>query len=374
MSELRRRLEDALHEANVQAFLRVIREGETSQGEDAYRTIVGGGSFESLHDHPRRRMFIERLNLHSTAAGAYQFLSSTWDECRKALNLSDFSPGSQDLAAVYLIRRRGALDDVLAGRLIDAINKCAQEWASLPGDAYGQGGISLERAIRVFAAWGGVIAQQAPRIGGTTAPDVSATYEGAESATITKEPPMAPLIPAIVGPLVGELAGAIPRIASLWKGKSEVAERNVALGSAILETVSKAVGAANAQEAVERVRADPAAAQVAREAIDREWGKLDELREASIGAAREFALRSPERIIVANMVFHEVLGLLMVLISAGGGLAALFWSDISSELKGAIVTLMLIGGWTGVREFFFGGSRGSDIKTALMAQRDPRSM
>jgi muramidase (phage lysozyme) len=57
----------------------------------------------------------------STAAGAFQFLSRTWDECAKALGLTDFSPASQDLAAVFLIDRRKALDDVLAGRFDEAV-------------------------------------------------------------------------------------------------------------------------------------------------------------------------------------------------------------------------------------------------------------
>jgi muramidase (phage lysozyme) len=74
----------------------------------------------------------------STAAGAYQFLARTWDEVAAALELPDFSPQSQDVAALWLIRRRGALADLREGRFDDFVAKCAKEWASLPGSPYGQ--------------------------------------------------------------------------------------------------------------------------------------------------------------------------------------------------------------------------------------------
>ncbi len=91
-------------------------------------------------DHPRKPI-TRRLGGHeltSTAAGAYQFLARTWDECAAACGLKDFSPASQDTAALFLIDRREALGDVLAGDWPAAIGKCNKEWASLPGSPYGQ--------------------------------------------------------------------------------------------------------------------------------------------------------------------------------------------------------------------------------------------
>lgn len=163
-AELRGLCATALTVPNVRAFLRVIRSGETGQTPDAYTTMVGGQQFSSLQDHPRTSVYIPRLKVNSTAAGAYQFLARTWDECAKALELPDFSLHSQDLAAVYLIRRRGALDDVRAGRLEEAISKCKMEWASLPGDAYGQGSISMQRAYYVFRDYGGTPATAEPAV------------------------------------------------------------------------------------------------------------------------------------------------------------------------------------------------------------------
>lgn len=123
---------DVLLNRNVQAFLRVIRERESSQTDAAYRTIVGGKTFSSFVDHPRIKGVCWTTQtgsrLCSTAAGAYQLTASTWDETRAAMGLPDFSPPNQDLAAVGRIAARGALADVLAGRVESAIRKLALEW------------------------------------------------------------------------------------------------------------------------------------------------------------------------------------------------------------------------------------------------------
>lgn len=145
---------------NLRAFLQVIRAGEGTAGADGYRTVFGGGKFAGYADHPRQAITrkLGGRSITSTAAGAYQFLSGTWDECARALGLPDFGPESQDAAAAYLIRRRGALGDVYAGRFDAAVRKCAKEWASLPGSPYGQPTRTIEQASATYAAAGGVFA------------------------------------------------------------------------------------------------------------------------------------------------------------------------------------------------------------------------
>lgn len=144
-----------LANSNVQAFLRVIRRGEGTAGEVGYKTIYGGSTFASFADHPRKK--ITKSGYTSTAAGAYQFLTSTWDETARIMGLRDFSPASQDLGAVGRIAARGAMDDVKAGRLEAAIKKCANEWASLPYSPYGQPVISMATASMVYTSNGGVL-------------------------------------------------------------------------------------------------------------------------------------------------------------------------------------------------------------------------
>ncbi len=128
--------DDIIGNERVRAFLALIRKTEGA----GYSTLFGGGTFAGFADHPRQRISrpLGGRVLTSTAAGAYQFLSRTWDECAAACGLKDFSPASQDTAALFLIDRREALGDVLAGDWPAAIARCNKEWASLPGSPYGQ--------------------------------------------------------------------------------------------------------------------------------------------------------------------------------------------------------------------------------------------
>lgn len=129
---------------NLQAFLRVIRYAEGTASDDGYQIEFTGTRFYNFGDHPRRVRCSGRLC--SSAAGAYQFLETTWDDVARSIGARDFSPEWQDQAAIELIRREGALADVEAGRIEQAIAKTANVWASFPthyGDYYGYYGQSV---------------------------------------------------------------------------------------------------------------------------------------------------------------------------------------------------------------------------------------
>lgn len=142
---------------NIRAFLAVLRRGEGTAGINGYRTLFGGGLFESFAVHPNQRITRKMggRNITSTAAGAFQFLFSTWEETRRLMGLVDFSPANQDRGAVGRIAARGALEDVKAGRFDAALSKVAKEWASMPGSPYGQPVISIQTARAVYASAGG---------------------------------------------------------------------------------------------------------------------------------------------------------------------------------------------------------------------------
>lgn len=142
-----------LNNRNVQAMLRVIRRGEGTADDLGYRRMFGGKLFDSYADHPR--IVVKASGYTSSAAGAYQFIISSWDETKRIMKLADFTPRSQDLAALGRIVARGALADVKEGRFDMAVKKIAREWASLPGSPYGQPTISLDTARQVFASAGG---------------------------------------------------------------------------------------------------------------------------------------------------------------------------------------------------------------------------
>jgi lysozyme len=139
--------------ANLKAFLTMIQYAEGTYGKNAYRTLYGGQLFGDYSWHPN--IAVTSSDITSTAAGAYQILYSTWTGVAGPLGLTDFTPLSQDRAAVELIRRRGALEDVLAGRFRTAIDKCRKEWASLPGAGYGQRERSMAYLSAIYQQAGG---------------------------------------------------------------------------------------------------------------------------------------------------------------------------------------------------------------------------
>jgi muramidase (phage lysozyme) len=140
---------------NLKAFLIMIQYSEGTYGKDAYRKLYGGGLTDNLSQHPNTK--VSKWGLTSTAAGAYQILNKTWTELQRKLGLQDFGPESQDRAAIELIKRRGALEDVMAGRFAQAITKCRKEWASLPGAGYNQTEKSPKALATFYKAAGGTL-------------------------------------------------------------------------------------------------------------------------------------------------------------------------------------------------------------------------
>ena len=120
-------------------LLRMIMhaEGTKNYGGDPYRTLFGGGQFKgSLDKHPD--ILVNKDGYETTAAGPYQMITTTWNEAKDALGLPDFSPLSQDRAAIYLINRKlqqydQSLPELQAGGMTPLImENLADTWASLP--------------------------------------------------------------------------------------------------------------------------------------------------------------------------------------------------------------------------------------------------
>ena len=101
---------------------------------------------------------LSRLNpkLKSTGAGRYQLLSRWWDT-RKQLGLKDFSPKSQDAVALQQIKERGALPMIDRGDIRQAIDRCSNIWASLPGAGYGRFEHKADSLIAKFKEAGGTV-------------------------------------------------------------------------------------------------------------------------------------------------------------------------------------------------------------------------
>ena len=342
-------LRSALAHPNMRAFLHVIRAGETGHGDDAYRALFGGEFIIDLARHPNR--VVTRGALSSTAAGAYQFLHRTWRECADALALPDFSPASQDLATVFLIRRHGALPDVLAGRVVAAITKCNREWASLPGSPYGQPTRTLSQALATYAQYGGQLA----------GPEV-AQQPAAPSPPLQTPPPPAPKeqsmpLPAILAAVLPTIIESIPKLGKLFGSGSEVAERNVAAAAMAVQVVQDAVGATNAQEASEIIKSDPVKLQAAQQAVAAHWLDLTEAGGDGIAGARKADqqardsgtswYRSPS----FAMALLLMLPLYVIVLSLIGLIGTATWSDdVRAGLAGSIVSAIL----GGVIGYYFG--------------------
>lgn len=153
-------------EANIGAFLDMLAVSEIGramlkESDDGYNVIVGSrpGSLITFSDyskHPNRR--IEwKPGEFSTAAGRYQILYRYWPHYRQLLKLPDFGPESQDAYAVQQIKEQRAYRDVIEGRILSAMRKCRNIWASLPGAGYGQHENKADNLVAAYKESGGVV-------------------------------------------------------------------------------------------------------------------------------------------------------------------------------------------------------------------------
>lgn len=154
--------------SNVLAFLALIRQVEA--GGDDYFIIAGGDRFEDDSEHP----FVLEPNRHkpigTTASGAYQMVRKTWTLARDALGLTDFSPASQDAAAIWLLKHKvpgkhemrlegtGNYELVSAGRFDEAIAALRLEWEAFDRMVKGQYHVSMAQAREFLVAQGGALA------------------------------------------------------------------------------------------------------------------------------------------------------------------------------------------------------------------------
>lgn len=156
---------------NRKAFLDMIAHSEGTSTSPAtrnngYDVIVTGTDgkpevFADYGNHPfaggRKSKVINRRGLTSNASGRYQFMLKDWAHYKLTLRLPDFSPASQDLWALQLIRERGALKLIDAGQFVAAVKRCSNLWASLPGAGYGQPEHSIGRLQAAYVAAGGTV-------------------------------------------------------------------------------------------------------------------------------------------------------------------------------------------------------------------------
>lgn len=152
--------------ANIAAMLMVIRKAEGTASDEGYRALFGwrpgnGKTFSSFASHPRTFFtYTDRAGstIRTSAAGAYQITATTFDGLVRSYGFSSFSEDAQDAMAVALIKERGALADVKAGRFETALRKIRPVWASLPGAGFNQPERSMDFVKTAFVEAGGQFA------------------------------------------------------------------------------------------------------------------------------------------------------------------------------------------------------------------------
>lgn len=129
----------------VLAFLAMIRQFESGNN---YESNTNGDL--SAHPNVKRTVKINNVNIITTAAGAYQFIYPTWRALAARLSLPDFSPTSQDAAAIELLREVNAIDAINADNIPLALQRASTQWASLPGSTAGQNPKSMQVALDTY--------------------------------------------------------------------------------------------------------------------------------------------------------------------------------------------------------------------------------
>ena len=389
-----------LSDPNVIAFLRLIRAGESTQDESAYRLLFGSTKanpklFDSFDDHPRVRtyetydgQFIKNGKIdYTTAAGAYQIVETTWNAVAARLGLRDFSPKNQDLAALSLIDGRAALDDVLAGNIDRAMFKCRNEWASLPGSEWGQPTQAHDKALAVYRDAGGLFTPSAGE--GQTVANRETQIPSKETPVIAAAPFLWSLASTLIDAFTPLAKEKITKEVARHTDSPEVADQ---VASSVIEAAKNLTGKSDPLEAVVAAKNDPAVMQAiegnALENLAKLAPVLDKIaewdknawaaEESSRDAAAARALANPandQDVFLTRSIVALLVGLLVTI---GVLIGVLVWLKADAGTIGTLVGLFASIGGVVVGKFGtrydhrYGSSRSSGAKDAVISELSRR--
>ena len=133
--------------------------GETDNGRQkarnhGYDVIVGGGLFTDYSDHligchakPKTQ-----INRRRTLPASFPLVG-----CLPQAAWPERLPVRRSGAGVQQIKERGALPMIDRGDIRQAIDRCSNIWASLPGAGYGQFEHKADSLIAKFKEAGGTV-------------------------------------------------------------------------------------------------------------------------------------------------------------------------------------------------------------------------
>jgi muramidase (phage lysozyme) len=172
---------------NVTAMLDLVAWAEGTDSD--YNRIYTGAKFDDYSRHPDRVLC--SAGLCSAAAGRYQFMPATWETVRSKLNLPDFSPASQDKAAIQLMKDAGCYGAAVRGDVAAFADRCWVKWASF----HSATGAKLDKRQRSHPI-ATLQAKYAEFLGTTNGTSITAPLP-----TMTMTSPMAP---SRIHPVTGE--------------------------------------------------------------------------------------------------------------------------------------------------------------------------
>lgn len=249
-------LAQVAHESGALRYVRELADGSAYEGrKDLGNTEPGDGP------RYRGRGLIQttgRANYRTTAAALAEFDAPDFEDSPEALEHSRWAVWS----AAWYWHARG-LNDLADAGDFEAITRRINGGLNGQADRLAR----WERARSALAA------------AATTTTDSPAP----EAPPKEKRMPLAP----IVGALLPSIIEAIPKLGKLFGSGSQVAERNVQAATMAVDLVQQAVGAVNAQDAAEKIKADPDALRAATAAIDAHWYELAEAGGGGIAGARK---------------------------------------------------------------------------------------
>ena len=145
------------------AFLDMLAWSEGDNGRQKTRNHgydVPGGELFTDYLITLVKLVTLNLKLKSTGAGRYQLLSRWWMPTGTAWPERSLSPKSQDAVALQQIKERGAYPMIDRGDIRQAIDRCSNIWASLPGAGYGQFEHKADSLIAKFKEAGGTVRRE----------------------------------------------------------------------------------------------------------------------------------------------------------------------------------------------------------------------
>ncbi len=333
------------HESGALRYVRELAAGDAYEGrEDLGNTQPGDGR------RYRGRGLIQitgRDNYRATARRLQPVDAPDFEDFPEALEEPRWACWSAaDWWHAHRCNELADAGDIVAlGRLINRGNARSNRAANGEADRIQR----TEQARRALAAQPIMPADQ----GGAVPPAGPGDTRAAPPAP---SPESAMPLPAIIAALLPSFIEAIPKLGKVFGSGSAVAERNVKAAELVASTVTAALGAANEQDAVAKLKADPGAVAVATKAVDAIWFELTEAGGGGVDGARKAdamaqaggdILKSPSfwvGLLLLPLVYLLVLSLI-------GMVGTATWSDdVRAGLAGSLISA-IVGGLVG---YYFG--------------------